>query len=289
MRTTENPIKKAARQLWHLSGLASTVTAPIFLVGCGRSGSTILGTTLANHKDIAYLNEPFDIWLACYPQIDVWTEKAPKRQGAIALTSDLCTPKQNRRLHSYFSFELARKRKTTLVEKYPINSFRLDFLQTIFPDARFIYLIRNGIEVARSIERGVAKGSWNGKNNYKWKQLTEYAQRSPHNAALIPLCDSLFNRALLEWKLSVEAASSYLQSVPPSQLIEVRYEALVQQPVDTLNKIQTFIDIGIDPAVTQFASDRIQRRSAKASAGDPLTPEQATIAGDLLRQLGYAF
>ena len=31
---------------------------PVFIIGCGRSGTTILGRTLAEHPRVKYLNEP---------------------------------------------------------------------------------------------------------------------------------------------------------------------------------------------------------------------------------------
>ncbi|WP_417860784.1 hypothetical protein [Winogradskyella sediminis] len=34
---------------------------PVFLIGCGRSGTTILGTTLGKHQSITYLNERRDL------------------------------------------------------------------------------------------------------------------------------------------------------------------------------------------------------------------------------------
>ena len=40
-----------------------------------------------------------------------------------------------------------------LLEKLPINSFRLRFLKESFPEARYIYLTRNGLEVSKSIEK----------------------------------------------------------------------------------------------------------------------------------------
>ena len=35
--------------------------APVFIIGCGRSGTTILGETLSKHSKIKYLNERRDL------------------------------------------------------------------------------------------------------------------------------------------------------------------------------------------------------------------------------------
>ncbi|MBN1225030.1 MAG: sulfotransferase [Candidatus Aminicenantes bacterium] len=42
--------------------------------------------------------------------------------------------------------------KPVLIEKLPINNFRLNLILRIFPDARFIHIYRNGLEVARSMD-----------------------------------------------------------------------------------------------------------------------------------------
>ena len=39
-----------------------TEFSPVFIIGCGRSGTTILGDTLSKHPKIEYLNERRDLW-----------------------------------------------------------------------------------------------------------------------------------------------------------------------------------------------------------------------------------
>jgi hypothetical protein len=41
-----------------LIGQPFPLTRPVFIVGCGRSGTTILGEMLGRHPQLAYLNEP---------------------------------------------------------------------------------------------------------------------------------------------------------------------------------------------------------------------------------------
>ena len=47
---------------------------PVFILGCMKSGTTILGRTLSCHPQVTYLNEPREIWFSCYPKSDIWTE-----------------------------------------------------------------------------------------------------------------------------------------------------------------------------------------------------------------------
>ncbi len=47
------------------------VEKPIFIIGIGRSGSTILGTVLSMHREIGFLDEPKAIWYSIDPKDDV--------------------------------------------------------------------------------------------------------------------------------------------------------------------------------------------------------------------------
>ena len=48
--------------------------SPVFIIGCGRSGTTILGDTLSRHPKIKYLNERRDLWHKSYPEFDIWNK-----------------------------------------------------------------------------------------------------------------------------------------------------------------------------------------------------------------------
>ena len=48
---------------------------PVFIIGCGRSGTTILGKTLSSHPEIKYLNERRDLWHKSYPEFNISTHE----------------------------------------------------------------------------------------------------------------------------------------------------------------------------------------------------------------------
>ena len=149
------------------------IARPVFIIGCGRSGTTILGFALSKHKDVTYLNEPRHLWFSAYPETDIWTPEARTRNGKLVLTATDTEPGKNAKLSQLFQFESIKSGKPILVEKLPVNNFRLEFIQEIFPDAHFIHIYRNGLEVARSIEKRSNAGAWFGANAYKWEKLTE--------------------------------------------------------------------------------------------------------------------
>ncbi|CAK0810135.1 unnamed protein product, partial [Prorocentrum cordatum] len=56
-----------------------------YIVGCGRSGTTVFGDVLSAHEDIVFLNEPRRLWVPAVPALDVWSVRAPERRGRLAL------------------------------------------------------------------------------------------------------------------------------------------------------------------------------------------------------------
>ena len=47
----------------------------MFLIRCGRSGTTILSTAIGQNKSITYLNERRDLWHQAYAEFDIWSGK----------------------------------------------------------------------------------------------------------------------------------------------------------------------------------------------------------------------
>lgn len=126
--------------------ITSSIKSPVFIFGCGRSGTTILGDLLAQHSSVRYLHEPRALWISAYPETDIWSAHAVARRGKLVFNESDEKPRKTRALRKLFALELRRSRRPILVEKLPINNFRLPFIREMFPDCRFIHIWRNGLE-----------------------------------------------------------------------------------------------------------------------------------------------
>ena len=189
------------------------------------------------------------------------------------------------RIRRAFAVEVRAQRAERLVEKLPINSFRIGYIRHLFPDARFIHLIRHGADVARSIADRARHGVWFGQSDYKWRLLARDAQ-AQGAGALLDLCTDDLGRGLLEWRLSVQAAREALAALPAAHHLEVRYEALLADPVEVCAALEAFIGIPPDAGLRGFALAEVGR--GPASRGPrPLPPVAECIAGPLLAELGY--
>ena len=269
---------KSATSLHTRSYFASP---PTFIVGCGRSGTTIFGTALSKHSKITYLNERRDLWFSAYPEADIWTNQAANRKGRMVLTSSDEQAEKSHRLRKVFFLETVKLQRPVLIEKLPINNFRLGLIQAIFPDARFIHIYRNGLEVARSIAQLSEKGQWFGSNRYKWDQLVQLALRKEETAALPGICANYYDQGLLEWRLSTEAAVDSLRGLPDSRYLEISYADFVNNPLTVITAVLLFLGLKIQPAVAKFVTDTVKRKT-NALDGNSLSWNEKAIGGKLL-------
>jgi len=257
---------------------------PVFVVGCGRSGTTALGALLGHHRGLAYLNEPRHIW-ASEPRTDVWSDQARMRGGRLELTAGDLAPAAGESIRRLFAAEVRRQGAARLVEKLPINGFRIGYLDALCPDSLFVHLVRDGHAVARSIAARAADGPWFGHDGYKWTLLTDMA-RDRGLAARVDACTDDYGRGLLEWRLAVASARAALAGLPARRGLEVRYEQLVADPSSTLDRLLAFIDVEPDPSLRARAACEITATPSRAPSAEERRAGRA-IAGDLLEELGY--
>ncbi|MCP3899604.1 MAG: sulfotransferase [Desulfobacteraceae bacterium] len=265
------------------TGLISTeeISRPVFILGCGRSGTTILGTTLSKHNKITYLHERRDLWFDAYPETDIWTPQATARKGKMALTSENVESVKSQKLRRLFNRETIKTSKPVLVEKLPINNFRVEFIHSVFPDARFIHIYRNGLEVARSIQKLCEKGHWFGSNEYKWKQLIDYSKSSHVTADLHELCGTYFYKGLFEWRLSTESAVNFLSSLHNDKYLEISYARFTKEPIETIKRVLDYMELNDDSSFLEYVSKNISRKTSQLD-GKLLTETESKIGGKLL-------
>lgn len=112
---------------------------PLIILGSPRSGTTILGELLSRHPQLHYEEEPRLTW----------------RYGNDG-KSDMLSPgdldaRKIECIRSAFSRRLVASGKHRLLEKTPSNALRPEFVEAIFPDAKFIYISRDPVECILSI------------------------------------------------------------------------------------------------------------------------------------------
>ena len=114
--------------------------SPIFIIGAARSGTKFLRDCLLGDPRICAV--PYDVNY-------IW------RYGAATGSDDVLTPEGlDPRRSGFIRTALARQARLKpggiLLEKTVSNSLRVPFVDAIFPEARYIHLVRDGRDVATS-------------------------------------------------------------------------------------------------------------------------------------------
>lgn len=236
--------------------------SPVFLIGCGRSGTTISGQILSQHRGICLLNEPRHLWRAINRATDIWYDGV-NEGGKLALGAGDVGRGDALRASRMFYLRQFVAGRPLLVEKLPINSFRINYLRQLFPACRFIHVLRHGLEVAHSIAHTGAR--WYGANDArKWGALAQYGVEHGLDPDFLGTCKSPVERGLVEWTLSVEAVHAAREQLSATHFLEVRYDELLDDPTATCRKIEQFLRLDRDPAMEVFANRVLHRNSARA-------------------------
>lgn len=249
---------------------------PVFIIGCGRSGTTILGKTLSSHPEIKYLNERRDLWHKSYPEFNIWTDKI-KNPKLFADKDDIHAQK-NILLQRLFFKEQVLGGASLLLEKLPINNFRLNFLHNSFPDAKYIYLTRNGIEVSESIARIMKKGNWFLGN--KIALLNQFGKEK--NFALDFDNDIKLDveKSMLEWRISIDESDAFFKKIDPSKFTHLSYQDFIEQTENSIKKIFDFLNLESSENILKNLSKNVKRKHKSIS--DIKNKNLLKIGGEVL-------
>lgn len=243
---------------------AEAVSQPVFLVGSMRSGTSMLRLMLDNHPELAFFHEfPFSVEMLAeegWPDMQEYYRYLASNRifqdSGLSVDTGLDYPGL---MNSFLKQKRDRDGKRLVGATVHLQ---FDRLLRIWPDARFIYLLRDGRDVARSC---IGMG-WAG-NMY---------------------------RAVDSWVGAERLWKSFVPSLPPERWTELRYEDLVRDPVSALTRVCRFIGLAYDPAMLGYG------HSSTYEAPDPklaeqwrtkLSPWELRLAeariGDMLAERGY--
>ncbi len=157
------------------------------------------------------------------------------------------------------------------------NVMYLPQIDAYYPDAKYLYLFRDGRDVAVSFRKAVV-----GEKHYY------------HIAN--------------EWATAQRLAIKQRSITPPERFINVTYEELTSRTEDTMRKLCAFLGVTYSPSMLEYHKSEEARRAAESSAlwGNVVKPVMAdntrkflreaseedisifeSVAGDVLDALGY--
>jgi hypothetical protein len=233
---------------------------PILIIGAPGSGTTLLYQTLCSHRDLAYINHNMlraGIWRhgrfvgdrrKALFMLQNLIHRDP--DSTLPHEADMFWMRYFRDYYNYmtendYSEEMAayfRKkvlqvqnlwRRPRFVNKNLQNSFRVRLLNSIFPDAKFIHIVRDGRAVAFSILNKKKDGATSPILLVGFKDILGENYQ--------PKRSELYNYGLA-WQEYVRRARE-ASTVAQNRYYEVRYEKLVTEPYKELRNIIDFCEL----------------------------------------------
>jgi omega-hydroxy-beta-dihydromenaquinone-9 sulfotransferase len=283
------------------------IEKPVFIIGAGRSGTTVLYHLLTFHKDLCWFSNVSDR----YPRAPIlplanrvielpWIGKKVKTrilnrtipslrpvEGPVTyhkygqfdyrrrMTEEDWTPELEERLKGAMRNHLQWTGKARFLSKQTANNQRIRLINKMFPDANYVHIIRDGRGVASSL----LKVPWHERIYFwwldggaeKWREMG----RDP-----IELC-------AVHWEMD-EREILQNKHLFAERYLEIRYEDLV---VETNKILKTILDFCQLDDYPEFYEDVPKLKNMNYKWGQGLSEEQKHMMeasiGDFLVELGY--
>ncbi len=272
------------------------VKKPIFILGTGRSGTTILGIVMSMHKKIGFLNEPKALWHSVNRHEDL-IGSYTMEEAHYFLDASNADEQQKREIHKIFGTYLRMTFSQRVVDKYPELIFRIPYVKKFFPDAKFLFLVRDGWDTCGSItywsERlgktsNVETHDWWGRDNRKWKLLVEQViKKDSYFNDVVPVIDEITSHtdmAALEWIVTMRQGLSALKEYPES-ILRVNYENLAQNPETVLSEIKEFCELEDDSIFIEYGKKVL--KPVKPKDQFALHPTIKPLFLEVMTAMGY--
>jgi sulfotransferase family protein len=275
----------------------------VFIVGCPRSGTTLLHRLADAHPLLAIVHET--LWIPSFyerrvgltPEGRVTPELLPRLVEHRRFKHLEIAPEEVERMlatdepipYARFVTALldrfgAARGKPLVGDKSPGYVRNMPVLHELFPHARFVHLIRDGRDVCLSA--------------VNWRKADRVLGRY-HTWQRDPI-----TTAALWWERCVRLGRESGRALGPELYTEVRYEDVVADPEGECRRLCDFLRLEFDAAMLRFHEGRTRalpglstkRRWLPPTAGlrDWRTEMDAAdvdrfeaVAGELLEELGY--
>lgn len=220
---------------------------PVFIIGCPRSGTTLLQVMLDTHRDLAVTHEcDFIIDVAFDPRSHEWSladqvERALAHPmfGRLGVEAETCRrivdelrPSDYGAVVRYwFAAKALKDGKRRWGNKTPHMIFHFERVARLFPDAQFIHIIRDGRD---------STASW---------ATVHFTQANR---------GQLLSSALL-WRQMVRAGRETGRTLGADRYTEVRLEDLIASTESSLRRLCSFLGLDFDEAMLSYHETATER------------------------------
>ena len=233
---------------------------PIIIIGAPRSGTNMLRDVLCQFQKVG-------TW-PCDEINYIW------RHGNIGsetdeFSVDMARPKVKKFIRKEFDNFASDNDLNFLVEKTCANSLRIPFIDQVIPEAKYIFIVRDGVDVV-----GSAAIRWKAKldlfyivkkvryvplldipyyalrylGSRVYKFFSSEQRLSFWGPSYIGLYEDLKQHSLeeicaLQWQRCVDLSEQAFYNMPENQVIKIKYEEFVNNPVEVLRQVLSQLGI----------------------------------------------
>jgi hypothetical protein len=231
---------------------------PVIIIGAPRSGTNILRDLISQFEDHA--TWPCD-------EINYIWRHGNRSYPSDEFTSAMATASVAKYIRGQFVAEQTRAGVSNIIEKTCANSLRVGFVDKIFPDAKYLYLVRDGVDVVGSAQQRwkasldvsyiLAKARYvppadffyYGSRYFKSRihKVFSKSQRLGIWGPQLDDMDRLLERhtldevCALQWQKCVENSERDLSRIEAGRVHKLHYENLVSNPHAELTAIAGFL------------------------------------------------
>jgi len=230
---------------------------PVFVIGCSRAGTTLVYKTFSESGELGSLqSETHDFWAALHPLAD-------KGWDTHALGEGDASDRDREAVARYFYTQTGNQR---FVDKNNQNGLCVAYLHALFPGAHFVYVKRNPGDNIHSLIEG-------------WDRAEQFATWSAELPATIAIDGGSYQRwcfflaegwreytdkpieevCAFQYRTMNEAILKARDALPSAQWTEIRYEELVNNPVDGFARAYESAGLSFDDHMRAHCQDVISR------------------------------
>jgi len=285
----------------------SPVYRPLVIIGAPRSGTNMLRDILTQMLGVA--TWPCD-------EINYLWRHGNLRYPSDEFPVDLARPSVRQYIRRQFDWVARHYGADVVVEKTCANSLRVPFVDRVVPEARYVFIRRDGLDaVGSAMKRWKApldipylarKARFVPATDLPWyaarylgSRIHRLFSREGRVGLWGPQLDDmdelLAERPLdelcaLQWQRCVESATEAFAAMHADKCLEVAYEDFVREPEAELGRVLDFADIEADAesrraAVAEVRADSVGKGRAKLD--EDAVRRMERLVGDTLGRFGY--
>lgn len=262
------------------------VTKPIFVVGCGRSGTTLLFDVLSQHPSLARTTgypdgEDHEGWIRHGKCVMAGIGNVHHSQYGngingyeycLHMTREDVTEDVVAGMHGHFRSLLGGDARKRVINKQPHLSNKLDYVLGIFPDARIVHIVRDCEPVVAS---WIAVMDAHPSLVVYWPEGEELPcfwlmprPDDPVAIARLARHPRFFpgggQELWIDYWCRTNVGIGTQMKGRESQLLAVRYEDLVASPERVLKRVTEFCEIDdFEFSVSQLRTDTARKHASR--------------------------